>query len=108
MLDALRDPRFSSERIGAAYGRLTEEQKAERQPTYDILMDWLVFRDPPDHTRLRRLVSREFTPKAARRLAPRIAELAGRIVDAVIERGSCDFVANVKGVLHPQSTLASR
>ena len=46
VLDALRDPRFSSERIGPAYDRLTDEQKAQRQPTYDILMDWLVFRDP--------------------------------------------------------------
>lgn len=55
--------------------------------------------DPPRHTQYRRLISREFTPRAARALAPRIAELAGQIVDAVIERGACDLVADVAGEL---------
>ena len=55
--------------------------------------------DPPHHTQLRRLVSRSFTPKAARDLAPRIAGLARQIVDQVIERGECDLVADVAGEL---------
>jgi cytochrome P450 len=55
--------------------------------------------DPPHHTQLRRLVSRFFTPKAARAMAPRIAGLARQIVDAVIERGECDLVADVAGEL---------
>ena len=53
--------------------------------------------DPPRHTRYRRLVSRSFTPRAAGALAPRARELARRIVDGVIERGSCDFVTDVAG-----------
>src|SRR5262245_43277059 len=55
--------------------------------------------DPPRHTQYRRLVSREFTPRAARALQPRIAELAGQIVDAVIERGECDLVNDIAGEL---------
>ncbi len=55
--------------------------------------------DPPHHTELRRLVSRSFTPKAARSLAPRIASLARQIIDEVIERGECDLVADVAGEL---------
>ncbi len=55
--------------------------------------------DPPYQTRLRRLVSGAFTPRAARSLAPRIARLAGEIVDRVIERGECDLVADVAGEL---------
>jgi cytochrome P450 len=43
--------------------------------------------DPPRHTQYRRMISCEFTPRATRVLAPRIAELAGQIVDAVTERG---------------------
>ncbi len=53
--------------------------------------------DPPVHTRMRRLVSRHFTPRAAVALRPRIAELATRIVDGVVERGSCDLVTDLAG-----------
>ena len=55
--------------------------------------------DPPKHTRYRRIVSREFTPRASAALAPRIAELAAQIVDRVIERGECDLVDDVAGEL---------
>lgn len=53
--------------------------------------------DPPRHTRYRRLVSRAFTPGAARALEPRLRTLAREIVDAVAPRGACDFVADVTG-----------
>jgi cytochrome P450 len=66
-------------------------------PTGDAKM--MLMCDPPHHTQLRRLVSRSFTPKAARAMAPRIAGLARQIVDAVIERGECDLVADVAGEL---------
>src|SRR3546814_3521222 len=44
-----------------------------------------------------RMVSREFTPSAARALRPRIEELAARIIDEVIERGECDLVSDIAG-----------
>ncbi|MCR9095220.1 MAG: cytochrome P450 [bacterium] len=55
--------------------------------------------DPPYQTQLRRIVSGAFTPKAARALKPRVERLATQIVDEVIERGECDFVADVAGEL---------
>lgn len=59
----------------------------------------MLYADPPHHTELRRLVSREFTPRAARNLGERIRLLATEIVDAVIERGECDLVSDVAGEL---------
>jgi len=53
--------------------------------------------DPPRHSRYRRLVSREFMPRAVAAYRPRVEELAARIVDAVIERGTCDLVTDVAG-----------
>jgi cytochrome P450 len=71
--------------------------RAAMMPTGDAKM--MLMCDPPHHTQLRRLVSRFFTPKAARGMAPRIAGLAREIVDAVIERGECDLVVDVAGEL---------
>jgi len=48
--------------------------------------------DPPDHTRLRRLVSLAFTPSAIERLRPRIAQLVDDILDRAAERGSMELV----------------
>ncbi len=48
--------------------------------------------DPPDHTRLRRLVSKSFTPSAIERLRPRIQQLVDEILDRAQERGSLELV----------------
>jgi cytochrome P450 len=55
--------------------------------------------DPPEHTRLRGLVNRGFTPRQVARLEPRIRALSVAIVDAVAPRGACDFVTDVSGEL---------
>jgi len=57
----------------------------------------MLMMDPPRHTEFRKLISREFTRGPAAALAPRAAELARQIVDAVIARGECDFVSEVAG-----------
>ncbi len=51
--------------------------------------------DPPDHTRLRRLVSKAFTPSAIEALRPRIQELVDTALDQIAERGSGDVVAEL-------------
>jgi cytochrome P450 len=57
----------------------------------------MLMMDPPEHTGFRKLIRSEFTLPSARLRAERIAELARRIVDAVIDKGECDFVADVAG-----------
>ena len=52
----------------------------------------LIDTDDPEHTRLRRLVSRGFTPRQVRALAPHIKELANQIIDEVQHRGQIEFV----------------
>ncbi|ABW10868.1 cytochrome P450 [Parafrankia sp. EAN1pec] len=49
--------------------------------------------DPPDHTRLRRLVGRAFTPAVIEALAPEVTSLANVLLDEAIERGEIDAVA---------------
>lgn len=48
--------------------------------------------DPPDHTRMRRLVTRAFTARTVAALRPSITELTDRLLDEAIERGEVDLV----------------
>ena len=74
----LRDPRSSSERNNSLL--TPPEVRAQRAPSFLSL-------DPPDHTRLRRLVSKAFTPRAIARLEPRIRELSDELLTAAAAKG---------------------
>ncbi|KYF52445.1 cytochrome, partial [Sorangium cellulosum] len=54
--------------------------------------EWLVFSDPPRHTKLRALLSRAFTPRAVAELEPRIRRLSQELLDRTIGRGAMDLV----------------
>jgi len=57
----------------------------------------MLFQDPPDHTRLRSLVSRAFTPRAVERLAPRIREIADELLASVAGRPRFDAIEAFAG-----------
>ncbi len=59
----------------------------------------MLMADPPRHTALRKIVAREFIPKAAKAMKPRIEELATRIIDGVADAGACDLVTDVAGLM---------
>jgi hypothetical protein len=61
--------------------------------------------DPPQHSRLRRLVSRDFTPRRIRELEPRIREIAKDLLDKVEAKGSFDVIADLANVL-PVTVIA--
>lgn len=64
-------------------------------PLYDKLMSSLLGLDGPPHTRLRKLVSRAFTPRATARLQDTINEVVNGLIDQVIDAGRCDIVADI-------------
>ncbi|HEY6420618.1 MAG TPA: cytochrome P450 [Candidatus Binataceae bacterium] len=59
----------------------------------------LLFSDPPMHTRLRRLVSRDFTPRRIRELEPRIREIAKNLIDAAERKGELEVMSEVANAL---------
>nr|BFD92994.1 cytochrome P450 [Kitasatospora sp. Xyl93] len=56
------------------------------------LMTHLLNIDPPDHTRLRRLVSKAFTPRRVAEFEPRVQQLTDRLIDGFAQRGSADLI----------------
>ncbi len=84
----LRDPRLTAERI------LPE---GDDDPTVNavarVLSRQMLFLDPPDHTRLRGLVNKAFTPRRIEVLRPLIQELVDDLLDRAAAAGGMDLVA---------------
>ena len=80
-IQVLRHPGVGKDFSGAASALgLTEEQQAE-QAAFRNDRSNMLFADPPDHTRLRRLASRAFTPKSVEALRPRVVALVDDLLD---------------------------
>src|ERR1700743_3514279 len=98
--EVLRHPASSSDRLkSVAAQRQMEEQARQlvdagaevpRQTPPGFL-----FLDPPDHTRLRKLVSKAFAPKVVNALHPDITALVDGLLDPIAERGQFDVVADL-------------
>src|SRR5208282_3778454 len=90
----LRAPGLSVEDDNVAAGsllrQLREDVYGDGAPRASALS--MLDRDPPDHTRLRRLVSKAFTPRAVQALRPRITGLVEAMLDAAEREGRVDLV----------------
>ena len=94
VLSVLRSPRASADRSQAtAVQQLQQAQPEELGPLGGA--QTMLTADPPDHTRLRTLVSKAFTPQAVEAMRPRIQRLVDELLDAVAQAGRMDIVADL-------------
>jgi cytochrome P450 len=70
-----------SERMTKASSHLTSEQLATLPHILTNLSNWIVFKDPPGHTRLRRLISKSFTPRSIAAFEPKIEKIVSELLD---------------------------
>ena len=82
---ALRDPRLAKEAIAAFVA-------ARFGAPVPIMGLSMLDRDPPDHTRLRSLVSKAFTPRVVEGLRPRIQQIVDGLIERAREKGSMDLI----------------
>src|SRR5215471_15154217 len=85
---------MSSDRVRPYFEILPSEEQRRLRDLQHYLTLWAVFKDPPDHTRLRGLMNRAFTPRAVEALRPNIERIVDDLLDNIIERGEADFIAN--------------
>ncbi|PTL81458.1 cytochrome P450 [Vitiosangium sp. GDMCC 1.1324] len=84
-VELLRDPRFTKDTRKLPAGALSKEMQTE---SMQALSQHMLMTDPPDHTRLRTLVSKAFTPRRVEELRTRITTIAGELLDTARARGS--------------------
>ena len=86
----LRDPRFGRDGfeqvLAAVYG---DDKESGRLPRS------MLFRDPPDHTRLRALVSKAFTPRVIEGMRTHIQDIVDRLLDRVQDSKAMDVIADL-------------
>ena len=93
--DVLMDKRFSSARMKPFFESLSAEKRAKVANLESAVGLWAVFLDPPDHTRLRRLLNRGFTSRAVNGMAPRIAEIVHELFDSLEGKTEIDFIRDI-------------
>lgn len=65
------------------------------KPIIEVMSRQMLFRDPPDHTRLRNLCAAAFTPARVAVLRGHIQDIADKLIDGFIHNGSADIVADL-------------
>lgn len=88
---AFVDPRLVKDPRNARSPEELAQMPARPEATRYVRTNMLA-RDAPDHTRLRRLVSKAFTPRMVEQLRPRVREIADALLDALAGRGEMDLV----------------
>jgi cytochrome P450 len=76
--------KYSTQATSAARQRRREMQRERTKSILNL--------DPPDHTRLRRIVSKSFTPSAMEKLRGRIQQLVDTVLDSAQDRGSIELI----------------
>jgi len=83
---------FSSREQGSILSASSHQQNETQMEVMRLL---LLNMDPPEHSHLRNIVQRAFTPRTIRALEPRLTEFAHQIVDRALQKQEGDFVKDV-------------
>lgn len=94
---ALRNPQIFSS------AEFTAQALGDLNPTPGI--PWILDMNPPDHTRLRKLVNKGFLPRLIRHLEPRVQEITRQLLTALRRRGEGDLMTTLSGPL-PTTVIA--
>lgn len=90
--EVLRHPASASDRLKSTVAQREIAAGAVARP---FGTPGFLFLDPPDHTRLRRLVSTAFVPRVVKALEPEIVSLVDSLLDAVAAKGEFDVIADL-------------
>jgi cytochrome P450 len=91
---AFMDPRLSSNRVAPLLASMDAERRATAGQVLELIKGWMVVSDPPEHTRLRRLAARAFSPRRVAASEEGIQRLVDELLDDFVAGGHSDLVAH--------------
>jgi cytochrome P450 len=89
---ALVDTRLSSDRVRPLLSALSPERREHLGGMLDLIADWMVVNDPPEHTRLRKLANAAFKAQQVAAMSEDIQTLVDELLDTFIGEGHTDLV----------------
>ncbi len=92
------DRDMSAARIGNVIRSAPDEVQETLRPLEEILSSIIAFQDPPDHTRIRSIMAKSFTPRVIRHQEEAVARIAHDLVQGMADSGDPDVV---RAVSHP-------
>jgi cytochrome P450 len=95
----LLDREISSDRLRPYFATLPGPEAARIADITRYLTHWMVFRDPPEHTRLRKLTSKVFHVQSMHAMRPQVEELCAWTLGRTGDREDIDFIADFAGPL---------
>jgi cytochrome P450 len=93
------DSSMSSDRLRPFFATLPSPEAARVVELARYLTLWMVFRDPPEHTRLRRLAAKVFHVRSIHALRPNVEGLTSWLLDSLAGKKQFDFIADFAGPL---------
>ena len=90
--EVLRDEHISADRLTPYFDTLPAEQRGGITEVIRYLNTWVAFKDPPDHTRVRSLLNKVFTPGAVRNLRPLIENAVAHRLNPLRDKAEFDFI----------------
>jgi cytochrome P450 len=88
------DSTMSSDRLRPFFATLPPAEATKVAELARYLTLWMVFRDPPEHTRLRRLAAKVFHVRSISALRPNIERLTTWLLEQIAERKEFDFIGD--------------
>lgn len=102
----IQNPNLSSNRMSAHASRMPEQAKVHFAPFLTAVSSWMLMIDPPDHTRLRGIVSKAFTPRVVENMRALIQQLVDDMLARVQAQNRMELMADLANPL-PAMVIAA-
>ena len=95
----LEPARMSSDRLRPFFASIPSEEAKKIGDIMRYLSLWMVFKDAPEHTRLRRLTGKVFHNKSMQAMRPQVEDIAQRLIGRIGDKTEFDFISEFAGPL---------